>query len=246
MSKSNIPDGKTIDEHNAQFIKDHEEILEGYDSVLVFSHLNPPEYKPHDDVILRPIHATVPGSVMSSDWATVVLNGHIHRPQTVRKTGPGFMIVGAPICTDFGDVLEKSFIDMLVNDDGTVAINRIPSGNTPLVQLDYDFVDDEDPTFPDPKELDLENAGVKISLRCTEDQLGRIGVDSFVERVKSVALFVRPLVPMVVRRRKERGTVLNTDMTDAEAVEAWVKDRQPTGAKLILKCGLEAIEGDGV
>lgn len=247
MSKSNIPEKVTIDEFNSEFIGLHQSQIDECETVLVFSHLNPPEYKPHEDVILRPIHAAVPDEVMTGGWADLVVNGHIHRPQTVRRDNPSFIVVGAPICTDFGDVLEKSFLDILVTPGEPPAVNRIPAKNTPLVELSFDFVDEETPRFPPVDTLNVDGAGVKVAVRATEDQVDALAVNRFAAELQDVAEFVRPIVPLVVRRRKDKGqSIVKPDMTDTEAVRAWVEDRQPSGAKLILKCGLEALEDAGV
>ncbi len=247
MSKSNIPEKVSIDEYNAGFLESQQEALAKYKTVLVFSHLNPPEYKPHEDVILRPIHATIPREVMTGGWTDLVVNGHIHRPQTVRRDNPAVVVVGAPVCTDFGDVLEKSFLDILVTPGKSPAVNRVAAGNTPMVELSFDFVDQETPRFPSVDSLDVEGAAVKVAVRATEDQVDALGVQDFAAALQDVAEFVRPIVPLVVRRRKGKGeAIVQPDMTDAEALKAWVEDRQPSGAKLILKCGLEALEDAGV
>lgn len=246
MSKSNIPEKASVDEYNAEFLAANEAVLSGFDTVLVFSHLNPPEYQPHEDVILRPIHTTIPEAVMTGGWADLVVNGHIHRPQTVRRETPSVVVVGAPVCTDFGDVLKKSFLDIRVDSGRPVAINRVEAGNTPLVELAFDFVDQENPRFPGVETLNVEGAGVKVSVRATEDQIDALGVPEFASALQGVAEFVRPIIPMVVRRRKNKGdAIVRPDMTDADAVRAWLEDRQPSGTKVILKCGLEALENAG-
>lgn len=231
-------DKRTIDETNEATLSDYEsEINAAPGQVLAFAHLNIAGAAVNDDFILRPVKAALPNRLVDLPLGGIFC-GHIHKPQRV---GKNIVIVGSPICTDFGDMTEKR---VLIIEGGrgkpwTVCSRKTTA--TPLVLLEWDLVDcpETDLSF-DPESV--RGAGVKVKLRMTEDQTGTVDLDGLRRRLEDVAAFVRPITPVIVRRRTEAPVVVRSGMTDVEAVRAWLADRKPTNREAIEAAALETME----
>ncbi|MCK5019341.1 MAG: metallophosphoesterase [Candidatus Peribacteraceae bacterium] len=220
-------------------LKEEIEIL-GVERLIVFTHLNVDGAEVSDDFILRPVRSTVPQSLFGIPEVKLVVSGHIHKHQVVRKEHPQHVIVGSPVHSNFGDLSEKVYLGINVEDD-SITWKAIPTGAVKLIELDYDFTDcDIDLSFDTDS---ITDAGVKVNIRCREDQVKELQLDSFKEDLEAFAQFVRPITPTVVRLKDERKEVINSDMSNGEVINAFLDSRKPVNKKLILECAMEAMEG---
>jgi DNA repair exonuclease SbcCD nuclease subunit len=246
VSKTHLPKGKDLDGYLNDFIEANRNLIDNR-YTFVFTHLNPPQIELAEDFILRPIHGVVPAKLFEMNIGAV-FSGHYHSPQLIREEHPQHWIVGAPICTTFGDSEEKRCLLININ-EGYVEephfdlhIESIPTSAIRLKEIKIDLVDQE-PVLPDVDSFgDLSNTGIKVSLRCTEDQVGQLDLDGFRAQLESVALWVRPIMPIVIRRNNAWKTIVKAGMDDLTAVKAWVDDRQPSQREGILEAAVEALE----
>lgn len=206
---------------------------------VVLTHLDVEKAKVNDEHIMRHVSAGIPEQVMKAEEVCYILSGHIHKPQKLSRK---HRIVGSPICTDFGDMDRKSFLELVVSKAGKCKVKLIRSRATPLVQLEYDLLNGDELSLDEDAIDRIEGAGVKVKVRCNEDQRQQLDLASFENEVGEYAEFVRPITPTVVRIRDEKRAEITADMSDGEAMAAWLKVRKPSGKKLIRKCALEAME----
>lgn len=242
-SKSNLPDGFTLDQVNSRTIEWYRDTGgDGGVPTFVFTHLNPEGAQLHDDFLLRPIHAIVPPELFELDLAGI-FGGHIHSPQTIKYDGGAkYTVVGAPIATDFGDTLEKRALLIDVTRGGSVT-TPIPTGATPLVELEYDLVDSEDVLLEFDSQ-DIEGAGIKVKVRCTQDQREQIDLKAFQKCLEQAgAAFVRPITPTIIRREERSVELVKPSMGDSEIVQAWIEAKKPTNKELVRECAMQALEG---
>lgn len=246
VSRANLELEKkaTIDEYYEYFLAEYEQEIDDAENLLVFTHLNIHGAKVNDEHILRPVTAVVPKRLEKLGNISLIASGHIHQPQLI-KSRVKHIVVGSPICTDFGDVFRKSFIQ-LDADDEQVTMRRVSTAkvSTPLVQLEYDFVDQREPKM-DVDWDEVADAGVKVKIRCTEEQHDMIKAGllvPFERRLYDVAKFVRPFVVTVVRRKDRTEQLIEANTTDADAVRAWLASRKPTYIDTIENCAMEALE----
>jgi DNA repair exonuclease SbcCD nuclease subunit len=236
---------KSIDEYYDYFLDQYEEELEEARNIIAFTHLNISGAKVNDEHILRPVTAIVPKRLRKINRLSAIISGHIHQPQKIR-IDPYHIVVGSPICTDFGDTYDKSFVVIDIDAEEGTSVNRINTSKvvTPLVQLEYDFVGQEDPDINVDWD-EVEGAGVKVKIRCTQDQhdMIRAGwMHGFEQQVHAKAAFTRPFVLTVVRRKDKTEHLVEADMADDDAVDAWLASRKPTQSKMIKTCAEEALE----
>lgn len=244
-SRANLPGKVTLDEFNNKFLKEQRAAIksEPEPGVLAFTHLNITGAEINEDHILRPVSAVIPERLFKMNVAGIFA-GHIHRPQVVRKKAPRVWVVGAPICTDFGDMLEKRFLMIDASPGGPIEVESRETGNTPLVQLEFDCLDNPTPDLSfDPEAI--EGCGVKVKLRITEDQSRMIDLAEFQAELARHASFVRPIVPAIVRRDERNKPVVHSGMTDKEAVENFVDARKPTHKEAVLANAFDALENAG-
>lgn len=216
----------------------------GDDRTVVFTHLNIDGAKTEDDFLLRPVDAVMPRSLYQNDNVKLILSGHIHGPQTVRKSAPRHEILGSLICTDFGDTSEKRYA-VLNFDRNRVKVEFRPTNCVKLVELKYDLVGLPKPTLPIPDAVD--GAGVKVRIRCTEDQLGLMDLQEFAWELQSRAAFVRPIVPSVLRDevgKVDAKKIVKPGMSDVAMISNWINTKRPPHAKRIAELATEAIKGD--
>lgn len=246
VSRSHIPDShKTLDEWNKHYIWGMQEWAESNPDIPKFSftHLNPEGAELHEGFHLRPIHARVPPELFELGLAGV-FGGHIHVRQTVNYKNGSYHIVGSPIATDFGDTGEKAAFLISTTDDPTVCeIETVPTGATPLIELEYDLIDSDDTELEfDPS--DIEGAGVKVKVRCTQDQREQIDLKAFQKRLEQAgAAFVRPITPTIVRREERSVELIEPSMIDSDIVRAWIGAKKPTNKELVECFANEALEG---
>jgi DNA repair exonuclease SbcCD nuclease subunit len=226
--------GRTIDEASNDIV----DFAKGNHNVLVFTHLNPVGAEVNDDFILRPVSAVVPESIKELS-PLGIFSGHIHKPQ---KIATNHWIVGSPICTDFGDVTDKRFLVIEVDQD-YINVDSIPTNCTPLVKLDYDFVDGEI-DFSFDEEL-VNSAGVKVLVKMTVDQQESVDLDSWVTALdRAGAAFVRPITPIIVKRTETetKSKIVQPGLDDKTIVRQWVEEKKPTNSGLVLECAMGAME----
>jgi DNA repair exonuclease SbcCD nuclease subunit len=212
------------------------------DPTVVFTHLNIDGAKTDDDFLLRPVDAVMPKSLYQSDNVKLILSGHIHGPQTVRKSSPRHEIVGSPICTDFGDTSEKRYA-VLGFKGSRVKVKFRPTNCIRLIELKYDLVGMPKPILPIPDTVD--GAGVKVRIRCTEDQLALMDLQEFSYELQDRAVFVRPIVPTVLRDevgKLEAKTIVKPGMSDVKMISNWINAKRPPHAKRIAELANEAIK----
>jgi DNA repair exonuclease SbcCD nuclease subunit len=243
VSRSHISDShKTLDEWNEHYIWGMREWVESNPSIpkFAFTHLNPEGAELHEGFHLRPIHAKVPPELFELGLAGT-FGGHIHSPQVVMYGDSEYDIVGAPIATDFGDTAEKRAILIETLDSGTF-VTSILTDCTSLIELEYDLIDSDDTDLEfDPS--DIEGAGIKVKVRCTQDQREQIDLKAFQKRLEQAgAAFVRPITPTIVRREERSVELIEPSMGDSEIVRAWIEAKKPTNKELVKECAIEALE----
>jgi DNA repair exonuclease SbcCD nuclease subunit len=244
VSRANTPGGLSVNEYYENFVysmREEKTFDEAKGGVVAFTHLNPSGAEVHDDFILRPVEAVVPSGLFDLD-IDGVFSGHIHRPQELKTRGVPHWIVGAPIVTDFGDILEKRILLIDIDEDG-LGVESIPSGAISLVQLEYDFVDHDGAIEFDFDPEIVNGAGIKVKIRLTEDQREMADLDALERELeKNGAAFVKKIIPTIVRRNDETVALVNSDMTDREAVDSWLEARKPSNASDVKERAYVALE----
>lgn len=231
------------EERNAycrRHVKDY--LKRSSDPKVVFTHLNIDGAKTDDDFLLRPVDAVMPKSLYQDDNVKLILSGHIHGPQTVRKKAPRHEIVGSPICTDFGDTSEKRYAVLEFN-KRQVRVKFRPTNCIRLVELKYDLVGLPKPMLPIPEDID--GAGVKVRIRCTEDQLALMDLEEFSYELQARAAFVRPIIPNVLRDevgKVEAKSIVKPGMSDTKMIANWINKKRPPHAKRIAELATETIK----
>ena len=213
-------------------------------NLIVFTHLNIDGAKTEGDFLLRPVDAVMPRSLYQSERVKLILSGHIHGPQTVHKKEPRHEILGAPICTDFGDKKEKRYAIVTLNGTGCRTKFK-PTNCTPLIELSYDLVGMLRPTLPIPDQVD--GAGVKVRIRCTEDQAAMLDLPEFANELQQRAAFVRPIVPTILRDevgKLDAAKIARPGMSDERMIENWIAHKKPPQAVRISELAIEALRGE--
>lgn len=245
MSRSNLAGIPTLNDYNEEYLGMLEDSIKEWDEpILAFTHLNIDGADIGNDFILRPVNAVIPERLF--EMVDAVFAGHIHLPQEIERKGkPDLYVVGSPISTDFGDAEKKSHYLIQVDADGWLDVERVNTLHTPLVELVYDLVDIEGAIDFDIPIAEINGAGVKVKLRCTEDQRAIFNLDNLEHELLIHAAFVRPIVPTIVRRGTKQKAIISETMTDKEACIAWIEEKQPTHKEEVLNCALDALEETG-
>jgi DNA repair exonuclease SbcCD nuclease subunit len=221
-----------------KWVRDHLCEIQGAKTVIVFTHTNIDGAKVHNDFALRPTNTVFPKNLYDINSIKMICSGHIHIPQTINRKHE---IVGSVINTDFGDVEPRRFFILEIDDHGEVVVKNRWTKATKLIELDFNFIE-EDINYEYDKFLkSLENCGVKINLKCTEDQLPTIDIDRMFKVIDSVAKFVRPIIPVVIRTGEKKKTIVQPGMTDEEAIKAWLKDKTLKDKELIEQFALQSL-----
>lgn len=210
--------------------------------VIVFTHLNLHGAKVGDDILLRPVSATMPRSLYNDDKVKLILSGHIHKPQTIRKGKPAHIIVGSPIQTDFGDVDDKRFA-VVTLEGKRASVKFRPTDCVKLVELKFDFVGDGSPRLYIPQEVvnNGTKVGLKVSIRMTEAQRELVDVEGFYAVACETVAFVRPIVPVILREGAAKPVKVK-GLQDDQMIMNWLRARKPPKAKEIALCAKEVLE----
>lgn len=203
--------------------------------VIAFTHLNVPNASTDNDFLLRPVQAVIPQELYDNDNVELIISGHIHKPQNIGKN----IVIGSPICTDFGDLDNKRFLCLNVGENG-IGVDSIPTNHTKLVELNYDFVEQDSISLVLPDSI--QDAGIKVKLRLREDQLTSVNVEQLNKDITKKAKFVRPIVPTIVRIKGERRNIIKAGMNDIEIVDAWLEDKYTGEDSLVRESAISAIE----
>lgn len=239
VSKSMIP-GKERNTYYREHVKGFIGASEDR-NLIVFTHLNVDGATVADDWLLRPVDAVMPRSLYQEDRVKLILSGHIHKPQTIRKSDPRHEILGSLISTDFGDVAEKRYATLDIKGN-RCRVKFHLTGCVPLVELKYDLVGMLNPILTIPEAVD--GAGVKVRIRCTEDQLAFLDLQEFANELGQRAMFYRPIVPTIVREevgKIDAKQIVKPGMTDTRMISNWIAKKKPPQAKRIAELATEAL-----
>lgn len=210
--------------------------------IIVFTHLNLHGAKVDDDILLRPVSATMPRSLYNDSKVKLILSGHIHKPQMISKKQPAHIVVGSPIQTDFGDTDDKRFA--VVTLDGKKASVKFRSTDcVKLVELKFDFVGDGSPRLYIPQEVvnNGSRVGLKVSIRMTEAQRELIDVEGFYTVACETVAFVRPIIPVILREGAAKPVKIK-GLQDDQMIMNWLRAKKPPKAKEIALCAKEVLE----
>lgn len=167
---------------------------------------------------------TVPKSVLANPIYDYVALGHVHRHQSLHESPP-IVYAGSIERIDFGEAKEqKGFVLVEIGPaETTWAFIQTPT--RPLVQIDVDVTEEEDPAQAVSAQVarhDTSDAIVKLVVRCTLEQVGAL-LDRHLRELLSDAAYVASIQRDVERPRRLRlgdaGTIAN--MTPRELLEQY-------------------------
>jgi len=208
---------------------------------IVVTHLNVHGAETANDFLLRPSSAAMPRKVYQQDNVKLILSGHIHNYQIIRKTDPLHIVIGSPIATDFGDTGQKVFAKIFLNTKGGIQIEKIETGCAKLVELNYDLVNLKNALLTVPETI--RGCGVKVKMRLTEAQAESLDIKAFENGLREIASFVRPITPVIVREQTDRPVQVIGQQSDTRIVSNWLNAKRPPDIKMIAEMATEALEG---
>lgn len=217
--------------------------------ITVISHYNHIGVLPGTEHIrLRQSDLNIPAVVTRSPKVIKVFNSHIHNPNEKQKV----VMPGSVICTAFGDLTAKRFLDITYRDNADRwDIKSVPTQMFPLVELTFDFTK----LLPEERFSVLEEEAEKLSkdtilrVRClvNEEILPELNFNAMKEVFIPKVKFVKSFNRIIARKRSVRDTEQKANLNPLDAVQRYLYQRKPDGlerklllAKAIITEGQEA------
>lgn len=164
----------------------------------------------------------------------LIISGHIHKHQEIKRTNYKIVYVGSMERSDFAERDEvKGFLVLNPED---LSYEQIPIKTREFVQFN----------FNSPSEVkvdrDVTDKIVKVRIKCKESEVKMIDISSLRESLKS-AHFISSIEREVEREKRVRSETITEKISPADAFKQYLDLKNPSNRQLIEKLGTKIIEG---
>jgi len=218
------------------------------DQWFVFSHLNVKDcVYGTEEYMLKKVETWVPDFLTEfklGQTLPIIIQAHIH----TRQERKNIHVVGSPIFTGFGEKEgNKYFVQLDIPEfmgEGAGGMQYIETPCLKFMELEAHI------TKPNEDVLEQElttggvdkNTIVKINLTMEESGIG-FNVEELRQKFASVAHYVKPIHPKIVRQRVKRNKGQTVQLDPKSAVKVWLKSHKPKNPKKLFRLASKYIEG---
>lgn len=168
------------------------------------------------------------------DGADLVISGHIHKCQEIKRNDYNIVYVGSMERSDFAERDEEKGFMLL--DLNTLKYERKQIRSRGFTQ--FDFNDISSIRF----DKDIDDKIVKVKVKCKESEVKLIDLQ-FIRNSLKNAHFIASVDIEVEREKKVRSSTITEKITINDAFKQYLDLKKPTNRDLVESLGLRIIQG---
>lgn len=168
------------------------------------------------------------------EGASLVVSGHIHKRQEIKRGTYNIVYVGSMERSDFAERDEEKGFMLL--DLDTLDYERVQINTREFVQFE----------FNSPSEVkfdrDVTDKVVKVKVKCKESETKLIDF-SFIRESLKTAHFIASIDVEVEREKRVRSSTITEKISAIDAFKQYLELKKPTNRELVESLGLRVIQG---